>query len=261
MHLIGEKLNSSIPKTLEAMQSWDEKTLIGLIRSQADGGADFLDINTALTGDELPLMRRLVELVCTHSSCGIMLDSPSPEVLCAVLEQIDGREVMINSITLDDRFTSLCRLAAEKGASIVCLPMEGRAIPAPAERLAAGGKLIKKLTSLGVPEERIYIDVLIEALATDQQAARAALETIRLIKDAYPSVQTICGLSNISFGLPGRIGLNSAFLAMAMHAGLDSAILDPTSKTMRHALAASNALLGQDEFCMDYITVLREEID
>lgn len=115
----------------------------------------------------------------------------------------------------------------ETGASVVCLPIVGREIPAqPEGRLKNADLLIEKLTAAGIAADNIYVDVLAEALATEEKAAATTLKTIRLIKEKYPEIQTICGLSNISFGLPKRANLNAAFLAMALVSGLVRPILD-----------------------------------
>lgn len=119
------------------------------------------------------------------------------------------------------------------------------------------GLLIEKLTAAGIAADNIYVDVLAEALATEEKAAATTLKTIRLIKEKYPEIQTICGLSNISFGLPKRANLNAAFLAMALVSGLDAAILDCSSPRIQDMLYTAEALLGRDEYCMEYIGYCR----
>ena len=255
---IGEKLNSSIPKTLEALKNHDEAYLIDLIRRQEDCGADYLDINTALTGDaELADMEWVIGLARKHSGCGIMLDSPNPEIIRAAVPFAGDRKIFVNSITLDEKFESLYDLIREKHARVVCLPMTGRQIPETAlQRLENAQLLSDKLKAHGVPEENIYVDALTEAVATASRAPSVTLETLRLLKERT-SVRTICGLSNVSFGLPGRVRLNVFFLAMCMAAGADALILDPTSVRMQEALCTANALLGRDEYCLEYINYSR----
>lgn len=259
MILVGEKLNSSIPRTMEAIQNHDEAYLIDLIVRQEKDGADFLDINTAISTDrELAEMCRILELAQKHSRCHIMLDSPDPQVVKEAIRQIRGREVIINSVTLTQRIDELMDTIRKYNASVVCLPIDESGISGdPARRVETAGKIIQKLRENGIGEEKIYIDVLAEALSVDDRSVLTTLETIRLLRKAHPHVKSICGLSNISFGLPGRALLNTSFLAMAIFCGLDSAILDVTSSKIKETLVASRALCGQDEYCMDYIGYMR----
>ncbi|MDD6235882.1 MAG: dihydropteroate synthase [Clostridiales bacterium] len=262
MLIIGEKLNSSIPKTLEAFQNRDTDAVVELIKKQERCGADYLDINTALTeAQENDTMRWAIDLILTHSRCDIMIDSPNIEAIKAALPHVQGRKVFINSISNDTAYEELLPVIKETGASVVCLPIAGREIPAKSEdRLKNAGLLIKKLTSAGIAANHIYIDVLAEALATQEKAAMTTINTIRLVKEKYPEVQTICGLSNISFGLPKRANLNAAFLAMALAGGLDAAILDCSSPRIQEMLYTAEALLGRDEYCMEYIGYCRENV-
>ncbi len=255
---IGEKLNSSIPKTLEALKNHDEAYLIDLIRRQEECGADYLDINTALTGEaELADMEWVIDLAKKHSGCGIMIDSPNPEIIRDAVSFAGDRKLFINSITLDGKYETLYDMIREKQASVICLPMTGRGIPETAEqRVANAQRLAERLTAAGIPEEHIYIDALVEAVATAPQAPAVTLETIRLLKE-QTSVKAVCGLSNVSFGLPGRVRLNASFLAMCMQAGADALILDPTSVRMQEALYTAEALLGRDEYCLEYINYSR----
>lgn len=255
---IGEKLNSSIPKTLEALKSHDEASLVELIRRQEECGADYLDINTALTGEnELADMEWVIGLACRHSSCGIMIDSPNPEIIRDAVSFAGDRKIFINSISLDEKYEMLYDLIREKQASVICLPMTGREIPETAElRITNARALAQRLTAAGIPEERIYIDALVEAVATAAEAPSITLKTIRLLKE-QTAVKSVCGLSNVSFGLPGRVRLNASFLAMCMQAGADALILDPTSARMQEALYTAEALLGRDEYCLEYINYSR----
>lgn len=257
MILIGETLNSSIPKTLQAVSSRDEAAILRVVRRQAKAGAAFLDVNTALCGgDEIPAMRWLIGLIRDNSDCGILVDSPDPDVILTVLPDCQGRPVIVNSVSIDPKYERLIDAAGERGAGLVCMPsVSGRIPETPGERLEIALRLADALGSF--PREALYFDALIEAVATNAEAGRAALETIRSIKASLPGARTICGLSNVSFGLPGRARLNAAFLTMAIACGLDAAILDPANDRVREALAASSAILGEDEYCLDYIAYHR----
>lgn len=254
MLIIGEKLNSSIPRTLEAVSRRDTACLSALIKQQAECGADILDINTALCTSELDDMLWLAALVCEHSPCGIMFDSPNPGVLARCVAQSWDRRIMVNSLTLAPEYDELIGALSKRDVGVVCLPMEAASLPKTVdERFAIAKKIIVRLNAAGIAPENIYIDILVEAIASAEHAAIPALQTLKRLKDGT-GVKTICGLSNVSFGLPARAHLNGAFLAMAMQQGLDGAIMDITSEHMRSTLAAANALLGNDEFCLDYIT-------
>lgn len=240
MILIGEKLNSSIPKTMEAFSAHDEAAVIGLIQAQADAGAEYLDVNTAICGgEELAAMLWVVALIREHSSCGIMIDTADPAVMAQAVQAAAGTPLILNSATLTDRFDEVTALAHSSGASVVGLPIDGEmphTLEEKCEKLAA---LVEKLRKAGLPDERIYADVLIEMLATDGASAKNAVGAVQFMAQNYPDVRTTCGLSNISFGLPRRSLINSAFLSAAMMAGLSSAILDPVSPAMQDALAAA----------------------
>ena len=251
MILIGEKLNSSIPKTMEAFSAHDEAAVIGLIQAQADAGAEYLDVNTAICGgEELAAMLWVVALIREHSSCGIMIDTADPAVMAQAVQAAAGTPLILNSATLTDRFDEVTALAHSSGASVVGLPIDGE-MPHTLEEKC------EKLRKAGLPDERIYADVLIETLATDGASAKNAVGAVQFMAQNYPDVRTTCGLSNISFGLPRRSLINSAFLSAAMMAGLSSAILDPVSPAMQDALAAAKVVAGQDDYCMDYITHIR----
>lgn len=260
MIIIGEKLNSSIPSALEAMKSGDE-AIIALIRAQEEAGANYLDINTALVEDgEAEAMERIVRLALDNSSCGLVLDSPDPEVLSKAARLCAGRELILNSVTADERIDELLPTLAELGCGVVLLPMnQSEGIPESAEgRLECAKAAISKLTAAGVSEENIYVDAICETLATSDTNAKTALETIRLIK-SETGAKTVCGLSNVSFGLPKRAFINAAFLSIALSKGLDAAIVDPCSKELRKALYSASAVLGLDEYCMEYIGFVRGE--
>lgn len=261
MLVIGEKLNSSIPSAYAAMQG-DDEGIIKLIKLQAEAGASYLDVNTALfEQDETVMMKRIVRLVIDNCDCGIMLDSPNPEVLAEVIGECEGRTVILNSVTADERIDELAPVAAKYGCGVVVLPMDMNGIPETAEgRLECALRAIGKLKETGVAEDNIYVDAICETLATCDTNARVALDTIALIK-SRTAAKTTCGLSNVSFGLPKRAFINGAFLAIAAYNGLDSAIIDPSSKELRKARFSAMAVCGKDEYCMDYISYVREELE
>lgn len=260
MILIGEKLNSSIPSTLTMFEARDEASVAALIKKQAAAGAAFLDVNTAVCADERGTLLWALELVKKYSDCGVMVDTADTEVMAEAARAASGRALILNSTTIDERFDAVTALAKETGASLVALPisLEGQAATLE-ERCANIDTLVGKLREAGIPDERVYLDVLVETLATNGESAKTAIGAIIHVAARYPEIRTTCGLSNISFGLPRRALINSAFLSAAVFNGLSSAILDPASPSIRDALAAVQVVAGQDDFCMNYITYLREQ--
>lgn len=258
MIVLGEKLNSSIPSTLEAIQSGDDQALITLCTTQESCGAHYLDINTAIAGDdELSAMLHIIDLAQKHTSCGIMLDSPNAEVIREAIAHVQDRPIIINSITLDERH-ELIEVARKYDAGLVALPLSENGIPEfPEERLDNAKTLVELITEGGLPLDHIYLDLIAEALAVNGNAALNAIETARLIRREFPDIHLTCGLSNISFGLPKRVHINTAFIPALMSAGLDSAILDITNERTRAAVISSRALCGLDEYCMEYIEAFR----
>ncbi len=264
MLIISEKLNSSIPSVLEAFQQKNDELLIELIKKQEGAGATYIDINTAVLQDaELETMLYAIELVKKHSKMGIMIDTPNVSVVHQAVEACEGRSIIINSVTVSERIDELMDLLKERqDIMVVGLPIPKEGIPhTAAERVRYAGEIIEKFRVNGVSEDRILIDVLVEALAVGDNNAVLCLETLRLLKETYPQVKTTGGFSNISFGLPKRMVLNTAFLAMAMYQGLDSAIMDPAPDGMRKSYRAIHALLGNDEYCMDYIDEIRGTLE
>ena len=263
MLIISEKLNSSIPSVLEAFQAKNDSYLVDVIKAQEAAGAAYIDINTALLQEnELETMLYAIRLVKEHSRLDIMIDSPNVPVILEAIKEAEGRNVIINSVTLTDRINELLPVLQENPAlGVVGLPIGEGGIPKTAEeRVAVAGVLIQTLVDNGITEDRIYLDVLVEALAVGDENGKVVLDTLRLMKEAFPNVKTTGGFSNISFGLPKRMILNTAFLAMAMCQGLDSAIMDPAPDSMKKSYRAINALLGNDEYCMDYIDEIRGEV-
>ncbi len=260
MIIIGEKLNSSISKTLAALRDQDEAAIIGLIKAQSAAGADYLDCNTAILGEqEEERMAWVISLILQNSKAGIMIDSQNPAVMKSALSRCEDRRVILNSVTLDDKFAEIISLAAQRGCGVVCMPVvEGDA--AAEDIVDQACRLFERVTAAGVKPENVYIDAIAAAIASDDQAGKRLVEVISLLQTAAPGAHTVCGLSNISFGMPGRANLNAAMLAMAAVSGLDSVIADPVNEQMRQTLAAVKLLLGKDSYGMEYIRCMRGEL-
>jgi 5-methyltetrahydrofolate--homocysteine methyltransferase len=206
------------------------------------------------------MMEYILGIVLENTDCGIMLDSPSPAVIEKAIKLISGREIIINSITLQDRINELLPIVKSYKSGVVCLPIDSDGIPKTAERrLENSLKLVQILQENGIEKNRIYIDVLAEALAVDNEAAKTTIDTIAALRKAQPEVHIICGVSNVSFGLPKRSNINAAFLTTAIYAGLDSGIVDITNEQIQSTIFISEMLSGHDEFCMEYLGYIRSK--
>ena len=260
MIVVGEKINTSRKSVEEAVEKRDAAFISGLAREQAEAGADFIDVNAGTFPDrEVDSLCWLVETVQSEIDLPLSLDSPNPEALAAALKRHRG-EPMINSISLEpERFESLLPVIASRPCSVVALCMGETSMPTTAEeRVEAGSELIRRLTDHGVPLERIFVDPLIQPVSVDTGMGIAALESIGRIMSDFPGVNTICGLSNISFGLPLRRLINRNFLALGMSYGLSAAILDLTDKQLMATLRSADMLLGRDEYCERFIDGYRD---
>ncbi len=259
MIIIGEKLNSSIPSTLKGFQEKDEAFVRDLAIKQAD--ADYLDVNTGMCDNELEMLVWAAKLALEAApSCKLMADSTDPAVLRALFEYMPLPGAIINSVTLeDDRLTGVLPVVKQYKTGIVGMPIDGDGIPKTAERRVLNAqKLISILRANGSADSDIYIDIVVEAAATGWDAPRAALEAAAALREEFPEVHLLVGLSNVSFGLPKRGIINQTFLACAMAKGVDAAIMDIANPAMKLRLAAANMLLGKDEYCMEYLNVYRD---
>ena len=162
---------------------------------------------------------------------------------------------MINSISLEeDRFRDLLPVVASRPCHVVALCMGKTSMPTTSEeRLAVATELIEKLTGEGIPLEKIFVDPLIQPISVDQAMGFAALGALSGVMERFPGVNSICGLSNISYGLPTRRLINRNFLTLALTHGLTAAILDPTDSHLMANLLVTEMLLGRDEYCENFI--------
>ena len=254
MILIGEKINSSIPSAGEMMKNGDTEGLKNLVISQAGNGADYIDINTALSGNEEKMMLMLAEVVSKETDCGVMLDSPDSELLCRVLPSIKNSRIILNSVREDGQFEKMCNAAREYDTFVVGMPAMG----AGSEKTENALRLAEKILKAGIASEKILMDICVESVAVNPESAIEAFDILKKIKSAFPGVLTTCGLSNISFGLPKRVEINASFLSAAVTMGLDSAILDVNSQKTMFSYYAAEALCGRDEYCMNYMEFYRK---
>lgn len=255
MIIVAEKINTSRKSVADAVERRDAQPIIRLARDQAEAGADYIDVNAGTFLDrETECLCWLVETVQGAVSLPLCLDSPNPEALSQAVKLHKGVP-MINSISLDaGRFTSLLPVVTSEGCQVVALCMASTGMPRTAEeRVLAGSELVGRLVGEGIPLERIFVDPLVQPISVESGAGTTALEAIGSIRTRFPGVKTICGLSNVSFGLPRRGLVNRSFLALCLSHGLSAAILDPTDSELMATLLSVEMLLGQDNYCDKYI--------
>lgn len=259
MIFIGEKLNSSIKRAFEAFESRDEKAILELAEMQLKGRADYLDVNTAMCSDETGAMIWACGIILKEFECGIMADSPDPSVIERLYSEVEIKKSIINSVTAEpERFEPVVSVVKKYNTGVVAMPIGAGAMPADAEeRVGNSAALIEKLNAVGIDNERIYVDIIVEAAGANYLSPEYALSATEQIREKYPDVHITAGLSNISFGLPKRAVINRAFLCLLMQKGLDSAILDTSNEEMMLTAAAAEMLMGNDEFCMNYLTTFR----
>ena len=176
----------------------------------------------------------------------LCLDSPDAAALAAALPKVKTAAPMLNSINLErDRYDRVLPLALEHRTKLIAL-CQGEGVPAAtaAHKVELASELVERLTRAGVPLDDIYVDPLVFPLGTDSQSAQATLEAIGTIMQRFPGVHTICGLTNVSHGLPLRKLINRTFLVGAMGRGMDAAIVDPTDPELVSAMYAARACSG-----------------
>ena len=259
MKIIGEKINGTRQRVAQAIEERDTAFIRHLAVKQAEAGAAWLDVNAGTHRSREPDdLIWLIKTIQTEVEIPLCLDSANPQALAAAIEVVE-QTPMINSISGESgRLEGILPLVAEHGCQVIALAMNGKEIPKDCERrLEVVRQVMEATRSVGVPDGNVYVDPLAMALATDSDSALITLDTMRGIRQEFPDTHLTMGLSNISFGLPARSYVNRAFLTLALSAGLDSAILDPTDREMRAALAAAKVVLGHDRHCLEYTQAYR----
>ena len=263
MLIIGEKINSSRKNIQEVIEEKNEDFIQELARKQVENGAQMLDLNVGtIRKNEPEHMRWLIRVVQEVVSVPLCIDSANPDTIRYGLEIYDQKrgKALINSITAEKgRLKTILPLIKKYQCLVVALTMNEQGIPQDAKsRYKIAKELIKKITGEGIPEEDIYIDTLVLPVSANIQNANIVLESLKRVKDSYPAIKTILGLSNISYGLPERKLMNQSFVVLAMACGLDAAILDSTDQKIMSLIKATSLLLGKDDFCRQYLKAFRE---
>jgi 5-methyltetrahydrofolate--homocysteine methyltransferase len=260
MIIIGEKINGSIPSMAKAIAEKDEAHIRDLAKKQADAGATFIDVCASVAEDvELDTLKWMIDLVQGATDVPIAIDSPSARICAAAIPFCD-KPGLLNSVSLEgDKIDLIFPLIADTTWQCVALLSDDTGIPKSAQkRLEVFDALMKKADQYKIAANRLHVDPLVEMLCTSEDGIAKIVETMTTIKAKYPDIHLTGGASNISFNLPARKFVNRAFIILSMSAGMDSAIIDPLNVDMIGLIYATEALLGKDDFCIEYINAFRE---
>lgn len=253
--IIGERINPTGRKLLaEEIKQGKTSGIRNEARVQTGAGAHTLDVNVGVPGiDEAGAMKRAVFAVNENTSLPVVIDSSNPSAMEAGLQCVDGKP-LINSISGEEKkLREILPLARRYGGALLALTLDDKGIPSTAEgRLKVAEKIIKRAAKEGIAKHDIVIDCLAMTVSADAKSALETLKAIRLVKERL-NAATALGVSNISFGLPVREVINANFLAMAIAAGLDAAIINPGNKAMMDAYHAALVLTAKDTRAERYI--------
>ncbi len=261
MIIIGELINASRKQIASAIENKDADTIQKIAKDERENGADFIDVNAGVfVGKESGYLKWLVTTVQEIVEAPCCLDSPDPKAIEAALSIHKGVP-MINSISLEkERYEALLPVVSGTECKVVALCMSDKGMPETTDdRVSIADELVNNLVKNNVPLDNIYVDPLVQPVSTKDSYGIEFLNAIEKIINNFPGVHTICGLSNISYGLPERKFLNQTFMVMAIAKGLDAAIVNPLDKGMMAKIVAAETLAGNDEYCSQYLQAWRDK--
>lgn len=263
MIIIGEKINGSIPVVAEAIAKRDAEFIQNRAKLQETSGATFIDCCASVSeAEEVETLRWMIDCIQAVTDLPISVDSPSTKVL-AEAYKFCKRPGLFNSVSGEgskmDEIFSIMAQPENKKWEVIALLSDDTGIPKnAADRLKVFDKIMAKAKEYDIDPSRIHIDPLVEMLCTSEDGIAVNTEVISTIRKQYPTIHITAAVSNISFNLPVRKMINFGFTVLAMNVGLDSAILDPTNRDMMGLIFATEALLGMDDYCMEYIGAYRQ---
>ena len=251
--IIGECINPTRRKKLvSTLQERNFDYVLELAESQIKAGAEVLDVNVGFPGvDDVRLLPETVRAIMDKFDIPLCLDSPNPKAIEAALKVASGK-CLINSVNGEEKsMNALLPIAKEYGAVIIGLTMDDDGITHdPEKRLAIAGKILERALMLGIKMEDVIIDPLAMAVSADPQACIVTLETIKLVRQKL-GLNITQGASNMSFGLPNREVLNSAFMTLSIMNGLTCPIANPEKITA--AVRATDLILGRDDYAVRFV--------
>ena len=261
--IIGERINpTGKSKFKQALREHDMEYIYKEGLAQEEKGAQILDVNVGLPEiDEPRLMEEAVTGIQAIIDLPLQIDTSDTAAMERGLRYYNGKP-MLNSVNgKKESMESVFPIAKKYGAVLVCLCLDESGIPETVEgRLRVAEKLVKTAAEYGIPKKNLVIDALVLTISTGQDNANVTLEAMRRIRYEM-GLHTVLGVSNISFGLPERSRINTAFFTMAMNNGLSAGIVNPSSEPMMSAYYSFNALIGEDEQCMAYIANASQTAD
>jgi 5-methyltetrahydrofolate--homocysteine methyltransferase len=252
MKIIGEKINGTRKRVAQAIAERDADFIKDLAQKQVEAGSTWLDVNAGTHPDKEPDdLVWLIENIQSVVDVSLSLDSANPKALQTAIKAVN-KTPMINSISGEpDRLEKILPIVAEHGCEVIALALDDKKIPETFDkRMEVIEKVLEATRAAGVADNKVYVDPLAMTIATMNQSAMIACDTIRAVHAKHPDVHFTMGLSNISFGLPARKQVNRGLL--------DSAILDPLDKELQAAIVTTELLLGKDKHCLNYLKASRK---
>jgi 5-methyltetrahydrofolate--homocysteine methyltransferase len=253
--VIGERINPTGRKALAAeMAAGNFDTVVADAVAQVEAGAQMLDVNAGIPlADEPAILAHTIGLVQSITDVPLSIDSSIVEALARGLGVYEGK-ALVNSVTgEDEQMEQVLPLVAKHGAAVVAITNDETGISEdPDVRFEVARKIVSRAEDHGIPREDIVVDPLVMPIGAIGTAGRQVFSLLRRLRDEL-RVNTTCGASNVSFGLPNRTGLNAAFLPMAIASGLTSAITSPLHGEMLQAIKAADVMMGNDPHCAAWI--------
>jgi cobalamin-dependent methionine synthase I len=262
MQVIGEKINGTRKEIGQAIRERDAAAIQELALAQTTAGAAWLDVNAGTNPKREPEdLVWLVESIQAVVDTPLSLDSANPAALEAAIAATTATP-MINSVSGEsDRITGILPIVAEHGCPVIALALDGTKISVETgPRLEIIRRVMAEIRDHGIPEHDVYVDPLVMAVGTNTESAQVTLAIMRTVREEFPEAHLTLGLSNVSFGLPARAFINRYFLALAIQAGLDSAILDPLDPEIQAAILTTELLLGRDAHCLNFTRAWRRGV-
>jgi 5-methyltetrahydrofolate--homocysteine methyltransferase len=261
MIVVGELINASRKAVGEAIRSQDAEAIKQIATEERAAGADYIDVNAGIfVNQEAEYLQWLIQNVQSVVDTPCCIDSPDPQAIEKALSVHKGVP-MINSISLEQaRYDALMPVVAGTDLKVVALCMSDEGMPVTTEdRVRIADRLINDLVKNNIPPDHIYVDPLVQPISAESRFGLEFIDAVEEIMTRFQGVHTICGLSNISYGLPHRQMLNQTFAVMAIARGLDGLIINPLDKQMMANLIMAETLGGRDDYCMNYLKAHRNK--
>ena len=258
--VIGERINPTGRKLLtEEMKAGNLDRVLSDAEAQVLAGAQMLDVNAGVPlADEPKILADSIKLIQDHFDIPLCIDSSIIDALKAGLEAYKGK-ALLNSVTgEEDRLEAVLPLVKQYGCAVIGISNDDTGISEDIKvRYEVAKKIVERAMDHGIPKEDVVIDPLVMPIGAINSAGKQVMELIKMLQNDL-GVNTTCGASNLSFGLPNRLGLNTAFIAMAIGAGMTSAITNPLEKEIMQSVKAANVVAGNDPECLEWIANYRE---